>query len=114
MPTGKAGLISAEKTWNDLSFETLSLTSFDNLNLFSIVAKDAKNGWLQINFTNTNVEDAEIKIYSVLGTLLIAKNQKLQQGVNDVQITPIVNCGFYIVKIIPTQGTHYSQKVVVP
>lgn len=114
MPTGKAGLISVGKTWEALSFATLNLSSFENSNVFSIVANDSKNGWIQIQANSDFAEDFEIKIHTVLGTLLQRKNQKLGKGNNEVHIHPISNSGVYIIEIIGANGMHYSQKIIVP
>ncbi|HEU4497286.1 MAG TPA: T9SS type A sorting domain-containing protein [Flavobacterium sp.] len=110
MPTGRAGLVSVARTWQDLSFLSLSAGNFENY-LFSVISSDIKNGILSIE-SNIELDKAFLKIFDVQGKNLISKNISLRQELNIFYIDPIQNQGVYIIEI--TSGDKkFVQKFII-
>jgi len=110
MPTGVVGLISVARTWETLTFN-LSNNQFSK-NTFAISGSNATNGILTVK-SNTAVDKATLKIYTVQGSLLETKSISLNETINDIAINPIRSAGIYIIKISTDTNQRYTEKIII-
>lgn len=111
MPTGKAGLVSVAKTWNELGFLPLATSNFTTNNHFQVDAKEAKQGVLNIQSSKAT-SNASLKIYAINGSLIDAKTISFKSSSNSIAINPIETSGIYIVEITDADQK-FTQKIVV-
>jgi hypothetical protein len=111
IPTGKIGLLSVAKTWDDLAFTTLSSNQFDK-STFAIISNDVKNGNLLVK-SNISLDNALLNIFDIQGRNIERKDITLNQSLNTFSVNAIKNSGLYIVEIT-TQNAKFIQKIIVP
>lgn len=110
MPTGKVGLVSVARTWDDLTFVTLAANEFSMQNAILIDSQNAKSGILSIK--SGKEINALLKIYSVNGTLIQEVSTRLSQ-LTAVNISPLQS-SVYIVEITNTEtSSKTTQKIIV-
>lgn len=110
LPTGKVGLVSVARTWNDLSFLPLSNQEF-NSTTFQIASNQINTGLISIK-SNMVVDNATLSIYDLQGRTIDSKNISLSDGENAVSIKPIITSGIYIIELVSCDK-RFTQKVVV-
>ena len=111
MPTGRHGLTSVARTWEELTFLPLALTNF-NTTTFSIIATSLKQGSLAIK-SNLDFKNASISIYDIQGRKIHKSNVAINAGSNDFNVTPILNSGIYIVEITTDNNQKFTQKIAI-
>lgn len=110
MPTGKAGLVSVAKTWEDLTFVSLGTQGFSNSN-FVMNSINVNSGILSVK-SNITLQNGILNIYDIQGRKIENKNISLTENENTIVINPITTAGIYIVEITSEKGK-FSQKIVV-
>lgn len=111
MPTGKAGLVSVGRTWEDLSFLPLSATQFDQSQLL-IDSSNAKVGALTIQCDN-NLGDVDMKIIHLNGAVIENQKISLQAGNQSIRIQPISSNGLYLLQLTQSNGKSLVRKIVI-
>ncbi|WP_396156229.1 T9SS type A sorting domain-containing protein [Flavobacterium macrobrachii] len=109
MPTGKVGLVSVARTWEELTF-TLSNNEFTK-NSFIITSNQANYGKLNIKSSIAS-EKVRLSIYNIEGKNIETKLISLNENNNDITINPIQNKGIYIVEI-SSENNRFTQKIIV-
>ncbi len=111
MPTGKAGLVSVARTWNDLTFIPLTTTAFSSNYSTTINSENAKNGSIAIA-SNAYSGNASLKIYSLTGALVEEKNITLATSETNVNIRPLQS-SIYVVEINTETNNKIIKKIIV-
>lgn len=111
MPTGKAGLVSVARTWEDLSFGPLATKTFQEDNLV-IDSHQAQSGMLIVK-SDLDMGEVTLKMIALNGAVI--QNQKviLQSGINRINIPSIVSQGLYLLQIRTDSGNELVRKIVI-
>lgn len=110
MPTGKAGLVSIAKTWEELTF-TLGTQQFNSA-AFYVNALDAASGKITVD-AQTDVPQANIRIIGMNGQVVAQKNVSLSTGTNPISINALTT-GIYMFEMSQASGARFVQKIMVP
>ena len=111
MPTGRAGLVSVARTWEDLTFMPLSTNQFA-ANTMVIDAQNASNGQLKLQ-SSIAISHATIRIIALNGAVIDSQDVSLETQENDIHIAPLKTDGVYIITVNDKNGRQYIQKIVI-
>ncbi|NHM06296.1 T9SS type A sorting domain-containing protein [Flavobacterium sp. CYK-4] len=111
MPTGKAGLVSVGRNWDDLTFVPLSTTQFNQSQLV-IDSRDAKIGRLVIQ-SEIDLGEVAMKIINLNGAVVDNQKINLNSGANSIQTQPIAASGIYLLQLTDSKGDSLVRKIVI-
>ncbi|MBS1534402.1 MAG: T9SS type A sorting domain-containing protein [Bacteroidetes bacterium] len=110
MPTGKAGLVSVAKTWEELTFIPLATEQFNSAT-FYVNALHAATGKIVID-AQTDVPQANLRIIGMNGQIVAQKTTALTTGSNELSINAL-STGVYMFEISQASGQRFVQKIMV-
>jgi hypothetical protein len=110
MPTGKLGLVSVARTWDDLKFVPLATNQFHTDNRVWIDSENAKSGVISI-VSEKELGSSLVQIYSLTGSLVDEKRVSVGKGKSDLHIIPLRSSSVYIIKVTDSQNQPYTTKI---
>ncbi len=86
------------KVYTDLDCQGVYKETIHNFNAIKIYPNPINNNKLTINTSDASLEIIEVKLYSVIGKLILSKQYSLQNGVATINL-PNISKGVYFINI---------------
>jgi len=86
------------KVYTDLDCQGIYSETINNFNAIKIYPNPISNNRLTINASDASLETIEVKLYSVIGKLILSKSYALQNGAVTLNI-PNISKGIYILNV---------------
>ncbi len=90
--------VNTLKVYTDLDCQGVYSETIHNFNAIKIYPNPISNNRLTINTSDASLETIEVKLYSVIGKLILSKSYALQNGAVTLN-TPNISKGIYILNV---------------